>query len=76
MGNRTKANQPKILEEPGATIAIKEYHEQSITYGMMLWCKTEDYWELKFAINRELSKLSREAGITFYDPKLTVQMEK
>ena len=73
---KTAANQPQVLEESGLTVAIKEYHEQSITYGMMLWCKTQDYWDLKFAINRELSRLSRETGITFYDPKVTVQMEK
>lgn len=73
---KTAANQPKTLAEPGVTVAIKEYNTQTITYGMMLWCKTEDYWDLKFAINRELSRLSREAGISFCDPKLTIQMEK
>ena len=73
---KTTANQPQTLAEPGVTVAIKEYNAQTITYGMMLWCKTEDYWNLKYAINRELSRLSREAGISFHDPKLTIQMEK
>ena len=68
--------QPQVLAEPGKTVALKEYNEQSITYGMMLWCKTEDYWNLKFAVNRELSRLSKEAGIRFYDPQLKVHMEK
>ena len=42
----------------------------------MLWCNSADYWDLKFAINRELSRLSREAGITFYEPHLHVHVEK
>lgn len=70
------AEQPAVLEDPACVVAMKEYNEQSITYGMMLWCKSTDYWDLKFAVNRELSRLAKEAGITFYDPHLSVHMEK
>ena len=65
-----------MLPEPSRVVAMKEYNEQSITYGMMLWCDSADYWDLKFAVNRELSRLAREAGIRFYDPKLSVHLEK
>ena len=65
-----------VLEEPGKVIAMKEYNEQSITYGMMLWCNTSDYWTLKFEVNRELNRLAKEAGISFYDPHLSVRLEK
>ena len=70
------AQQPQVLPDPAPVIAMKEYNQQSITYGMMLWCKTADYGNLKFAINRELSRLAAEAGITFYDPHLSVHLEK
>ena len=70
------ANQPLVLEDPAAVVAMKEYNEQSVTYGMMVWCKSADYWDVKFAINRELSRLSKEAGISFYDPHLSVHVEK
>ena len=73
---RKAAYQPGVLEDPAITVAVKEYNEQSVTYGIMLWCKTEDYWDLKFAINKELQALCSREGITFYAPKLTVQMEK
>lgn len=70
------ADQPRVLPEPSRVIVMKEYNQQSITYGMMLWCRTADYWDIKFAVNRELSRLSREADITFYDPHLHVHMDK
>ena len=70
------AQQPQVLPDPAPVIAMKEYNQQSITYGMMLWCKTADYGNLKFAINRELSRLAAEAGITFYDPHLSVHLDK
>ena len=68
--------QPQVLAEPGKVIAMKEYNEQSITYGMMLWCNTADYWDLKFAVNRELDRLAQDRGIRFYAPQLSVKMEK
>lgn len=70
------ADQPQVLADPAPVIAMKEYNQQSITYGIMLWCATADYWAIKFAVNRELSRLAREAGITFYDPHLKVHMDK
>ena len=65
-----------VFQDPAPVVAIKEYNEQSVTYGAMVWCATEDYWDLKFAINRELSDLCRRAGITFYAPSMKVQVEK
>lgn len=70
------AKHPAVFTEPAPVVAMKEYNEQSITYGMMLWCKADDYWDLKFAVNQELNRLAEEAGITFYDPHLHVHMEK
>ena len=65
-----------VFQDPAPVVAIKEYNEQSVTYGAMVWCATEDYWDLKFAINRELCDLCRQAGITFYAPSMKVQVEK
>ena len=65
-----------VFQDPAPVIAIKEYNAQNVVFGAMVWCATEDYWDLKFSINRELSALCREAGITFYAPKLKVEVEK
>ena len=65
-----------VLRDPAPVTVIKEYNEQSVTYGAMVWCTASDYWDLKFAINGELSALCREAGITFYAPQLKVTVEK
>lgn len=70
------ADQPQVLQDPARVIAMKEYNAQSVTYGMMLWCNTADYWTLKFTVNQALSRLASEAGITFYDPHLHVHVDK
>lgn len=65
-----------VFRDPAPVIAIKAYNEQSVTYGAMVWCSAADYWDLKFAINRDLSELCSQSGITFYAPRMTVQLEK
>lgn len=65
-----------VFQDPAPVVAIKEYNAQSVTYGAMVWCATSDYWDLKFAINRELSELCRQAGVSFYAPSMKIQVEK
>ena len=70
------AKQPEALATPAPVVAMKEYNEQNITYGMMVWCNSADYWSMKFKINLELSRLAKEAGIRFYDPQMKIHVEK
>lgn len=70
------AKNPAVLQAPAPVAVIKEYNATSITYGLMVWCSTADYWDVKFAVNRELSRLCQEAGITFYAPQMKIQLEK
>ena len=65
-----------VFQDPAPVVAIKEYNAQSVNYGAMVWCATSDYWDLKFAINRELSELCRQAGVSFYAPSMKIQVEK
>lgn len=65
-----------VFQDPAPVVAIKEYNVQSVTYGAMVWCETSDYWDLKFAINRELSELCRQEGVSFYAPSMKIQVEK
>ena len=65
-----------ILENPAPNAVVMEYRQTSINYCLMVWCKAEDYWSAKFAVNQELSRLAKEAGIAFYAPQMKVQLEK
>lgn len=73
---RNAAKNDAVLENPAPVAVIKEYNATSITYGLMVWCNTADYWDVKFCVNRELSRLCQEAGITFYAPQMKIQLEK
>ena len=70
------ANQDTVLADPAPNAVVMEYKQSSINYCLMVWCKAEDYWGTKFAINQKLSCLAKEAGICLYDPHLHVHVEK
>lgn len=73
---REAAQTAGVLETPAFSAVVSEYKPTSIAYSLMVWCTAADYWDVKFAINRELSRLSKEAGITFYAPSMKIQLEK
>lgn len=70
------AKQPMVLEEPAPNAVVMEYRPTSVNYCLMVWCKAEDYWGAKFAVNQELSRRAKAAGISFYDPHLSVHVDK
>ena len=73
---REAARQDTVLADPAPNAVVMEYKQTSVNYCLMVWCKAEDYWGTKFAVNQKLSSLAKEAGISFYDPHLSVHMEK
>jgi len=70
------AKQDTVLADPAPNAVVMEYKQTSVNYCLMVWCAAADYWGTKFAINQELSRRAKEAGITFYDPHLSVHMDK
>ena len=73
---RNAAKRDGVKADPAPVAVVKEYNATSITYGLMVWCDSAVYWDVKFDVNRELSRLCAEAGITFYAPQMKIQLEK
>ena len=73
---REAARQDTVLADPAPNAVVMEYKQTSVNYCLMVWCKAEDYWGTKFAVNQKLSALAKEAGISFYDPHLSVRVAK
>ena len=70
------AKQDTVLADPAPNAVVMEYRQSSVNYCLMVWCNAADYWGTKFAINQELTCLAKEAGISFYDPHLSVHLDK
>ena len=44
----------KAFSEPPPFVAISSYGSSSIEYTVRVWCRTEDYWDVYFALNENL----------------------
>ena len=65
----------RILHAPKSYVALDELAESSVNIILRLWVLNEDYWNVKYDINRKIYERFNEAGISFPFPQLTVHQE-
>ncbi|MDX1501768.1 MAG: mechanosensitive ion channel family protein [Thermoanaerobaculia bacterium] len=63
---------PLSLEEPKPQIFFNGFGDSSINYQYSVWCKRENFVELKNAIQEELKQAFDEAGIEIPFPQRTL----
>lgn len=73
---RQAAQLPAVLEDPGITVAVKEYGASTIDYQLFVWTKSSDYWTVKFEIQKNLKKIFDENGVEMSYPHINVHMDK
>ena len=66
----------KILDEPAPNAVILSYSETAVHYSLRVWVKTADYWDVMFAINRNVKRIFDEQQIKAAFPHVHVYMEK
>ena len=65
----------KILTDTPPNVVIVGYTETAVQYSVRVWSKTEDYWDILFAINQNVKRIFEEKGIQSAFPHLHVFME-
>ncbi|MBO5891888.1 MAG: mechanosensitive ion channel family protein [Oscillospiraceae bacterium] len=73
---RTASQVPGILEDPAPFISVTEYGDSAISYVVRVWVKTEDYWDVHFAIVHNIKKQFEADGIEMTYPHLNVHLDK
>ena len=66
-----------IETAPEPFVGVKEYGNSAISYDVRVWCKSEKYWDVYFALNEQI-KVGFDAdgiGMT-YDHINVHMMEK
>ena len=73
---RSASRVPGVLEDPEAFISVTEYGESAISYVVRVWTKTEDYWDVYFAIMHNIKKQFEADGIQMTYPHLNVHLNQ
>lgn len=66
----------KVLAEPIPEAFITAFNDSAVSYTLRLWCKTEDYWDVKFTVTEAVKKIFDERSISIPFPQMDVHVTK
>lgn len=67
------AADPRALAEPTPVIEVSNLGASSVDILIRVWCKSEDYWALKWALTRAIKEAFDRAAISIPYPHRVVQ---
>lgn len=73
---REAADVPGVMEDPAPFAALTGYGEHTIGYTVRVWVKTDDYWDVHFAIHERIREIFVERGVAMTYPHLNVHLDK
>lgn len=60
----------EVSRQPAPLIGIAKFAESTIEIGLRYWVPTKKYYEIQYAVNREIYRRIRERGIQMQHPHL------
>ena len=67
--------EPRVMQDPAPWVRVTNLGESSVDLTARLWCKAEDYWELKFALTKAVKEAFDANGISIPYPH-SVEIQK
>lgn len=61
-----------VLDDPVSTVEVVEMADSSVNLVVRPWCKTENYWNAYFSVNRAVKEALDKAGIEIPFPQMDV----
>ena len=65
-----------VLLEPAPMAVVTGFGEGVINYSLRVWVKTEDYWDVFFAVNQRVKQIFDEQGIAMAYAHLNVHLHQ
>lgn len=66
----------KILTDPAPFAAVVNYGQSAIEYTLRVWCASDDYWDVLFAVNQNVRAIFKDKGVAMTYPHLNVHLDK
>ena len=65
----------RILDEPEAIVRLHELGDSSVNFVVRSWVKTEDYWDVYWALLRTVKMRFDEEGISIPFPQRDMHLD-
>ena len=72
---KTARANSRVLSDPEPWVRVTNLGDSSVDLTARLWCKADDYWELKFELTRKIKEAFDAGGISIPYPH-TVEIKK
>ena len=72
---KTAAKIPEILNDPPIKAVMVSHGDNAVNYRALVWCRTEDYWNVKFALTEEIKKSFDRENIESPFPQIDVHIK-
>jgi len=67
---------PQALLDPEPFIGVAGQMESCVNLDLKVWCKTDDYWTVKYFLEENVKLAFDEAGISIPFPQMDVHIKK
>lgn len=68
--------QEKVLLDKGITVGVVDLADSSVNFNVRAWVKTDDYWEIRYALLENIKIRLDEEGISIPFPQRDVHVYK
>lgn len=70
------ASNKLILTDPEPVVAVKEHGPNSVNIACLIWCKSDDYWDLLYYMQENVKLAFDKKNISIPYPQLDVHISK
>lgn len=72
---KAAANQEKVLKDADKPfVRVSEYNDNSVVLDVKVWCKTDDYWDVYYAMTESIRNCFKEDNIEIPYQRIDVCM--
>ena len=64
-----------VSADPEPVAIISSFNDSAVSYQLRVWCKTEDYWDVKFNLTEKAKKTFEERNIQIPYPQMDVHIK-
>ncbi len=72
---RTAAADGRVLADPAPFAALTRQDDSALVFTLRAWCKTEDYWDVRFALTESVKKAFDANGVEIPFPQMDVHVK-
>ncbi len=67
---------PGAMTDPAPFAAVNKYGDSAIEYVLRVWCATDNYWDVNFALNKNVRDAFDQFGVEMTYPHINVHVDK